>query len=366
MCKLFKIVSSLIILLAGISNAREVTLYGTIIDTVLETGSGIDPVLKIAPAKACSVNVEAGCQEEFPLDKYFAKTDDDGKFSVKVNLPATCKYGSFFIVAACSTSNKTKLYKSYTVPKDSLFEQIKVDFVKQSEYITKTIRDSSYMHSISFNKPPTIKSGDTLKLSVITMALIDNPDTLRYPECGGIIELAISNGMIMAEQNVTCSDPSFTYLQQKNSYFEQLAKIVIPKNLQLNHPDFKADRTVKLIFRVGTVQPVESYSFTVIDSDIKVNDLTSTRKPLKCVTNEGSANISIKAHDIFLNIYKAGNYSVDLFSPNGRLIQSIMQNQHLESGKHSFAINKSVENSSQMTIARLRGDGVNASTFLLK
>ena len=66
--------------------AKMVTISGTVTDTVLETGSGKEPVLKIIPIEACSISISAGCTET-ELDKYFVKTDKSGYYSMMVNLP---------------------------------------------------------------------------------------------------------------------------------------------------------------------------------------------------------------------------------------------------------------------------------------
>jgi hypothetical protein len=365
MCKLYKVISGLIILLAGISSAKDVTLCGTIIDTVLETGSAIDPVLKIMPAKARLVSIDGMCQQdESTISKYFATTSSDGKFSVTMNLPETCKSGRYYITAACTTSSNTVLYKSYSLFRDSILEKIQVNFVRQNTYVVKTIKDSSYSHSISFIQSPQIKGGDTMKLRITTMANIDNADTLKYADCSSMIQLTTSNGRVFFESLVGCNYPSFTLLTQKNSYFANELDIVIPKDLRLTHPEFTSDRTVILTFKVGSKK--ESYSFTVLDPDIKVDDITGTVKTNKNKTNDGYANMSRRANSLFLDISRSGNYSVELFSPNGRLIQNIAQNHHFESGKHSLVIDKSDVNSSQMIIARLECDGVKAFTFLLK
>lgn len=365
MCKLCKLISGLIILLAGISSARDLTVYGTIIDTVLETGSAIDPVLKIKPASACPVYINARCQEEeSTLSKYFATTGSDGKFSIKMNLPETCMYNRFYITAACTTSSNTVLYKYYSIPSDSMFEKVLINVVRQNTYVTKTIKDSSYSHSVSFIVSPQFKGGDTMKLNIRTMANVDNPDTLKYPDCKSMVQLTTSTGKILFERSVGCNNSLFTLLTQKNSYLEQQLDIVIPTDLWLTHPEFKNDRTLKLTFQNGS--KIESYSFTVLDSDIKVVDVTGVQKAHKGKTNDCSANLSKNSHELFLDISRSGIYSLELFAPNGRLLQSIAQNQHFESGKHSLVINKSNVHSSQVIIARLIEDGVKASTFLLK
>lgn len=365
MCKLYKVVSGLIMLLAGISSARDVTIYGTIIDTVLETGSAIDPVLKILPATARSVSIDGMCQEkESTLSKYFAKTGSDGKFSVTMNLPETCESGRFYITAACTTSSNTVLYNSFSVPGDSLSEKISLNFVRQNTYVVKTIKDSSYSHSISFIQSPQCKGGDTIKLKFRTMTNIDNADTLKSPDCGSMVQLTTSTGKVLFEKYVGCNYSSYTLLTQKNSYFEQEFTIVIPKDLRLTHPEFTYDRTVNLTFRVGSTK--ESYSFTVLDSDIKVEDGTAVQKIHKGKTIDGSMNLSKNTQYLLLDINRSGNYSVELFAPDGRLIQCVVQNQHFESGKHPLFIDRTNVNLSQVILARLKVDGAMESAFLLK
>jgi hypothetical protein len=354
----------LIVLLASVLFAKEVTVYGTVIDTVFETGGGKEPVLKIAPAQACSVFISAGCTEQ-PASKYFARTGSDGNFSVKINLPDTCQYGQYNFNVACTTSNKSSLYQNIFISDDSPVESIKANLTRQIDYIRDSIQNSGYSYYLSFSKPSQTKGGDTLRIRLVTKALVDNPDTLKSG-CGGLLSLATSTNMVVAEQSIKCNYPSFTFLSQKNSYFEQLIEMVIPKDLQQRKPDFKTDRTLTLSLRMGSSEKIIRYSFTVLDTDIIINNTTSVQKSQRIKTSNSFANLSMNWNNLYLDIGRAGNYSVELFSPNGRLIQRIAQNQYFENGKHTFTVNTSSVNSSQILLARLKGDGVKASTILLK
>lgn len=365
MCKLYKVIICLNLFWAGISFAGDVTIYGTIIDSVLATGSAIDPVLKIMPDKARSVYIDGMCQEEeSTISKYFATTGSDGKFSVTMNLPDACTYGRFYITAVCTTSSNTVLYNRYNIPGDSIPGKMQVNFVRQNTYVVKTIKGSSYSHYISFIRPPQFRGGDTLKLKIRTMADVDNADTLQYADCSSMIQLTTTSGKVFFERLVGCNYSTFTLLTQKNSYFEQELNIVIPKDLRLTHPEFANDRTVNATFRIGSQK--ESYSFTVLDTDIKVDDLTGILKGSAGKTIDGYAHLSKEAHNLFLHVSRSGNYSLELFAPDGRLIQSIAHDQHFDSGKHSFTINKTNVNSNHMIIARLKAEGIMTTAFIVK
>jgi hypothetical protein len=332
-------------------SAKEVTVYGAITDTVLETGSGIDPVLKIGPAVGLPVAITAGCIEENPVDNYFAVTDIGGTFSVTINLPETCKYQSYYITVACTTAGKARLYRSYSPPKDSLFEKSNVTFVKQKQYVAKNFPDSSYVHQLGIYGPQQVKSGDTLEIVARTMAAVDNADTVPYPRCGSTVQITTSSGTVIQELPVTCNYPRFTYLSQKNSYFETPFAVVIPKNLQQSHPDFREDRTIKVRYTLGNGQQTEPYRFTVIDSDIKVVNLTNTQHGRTNKTINRFANMSIVADGVLLDIYRAGTYSLELFGADGRLIKGLVQNRHFEPGNHTLGISGS--KASTMMIVRL-------------
>ncbi|MBN1601983.1 MAG: hypothetical protein JW915_10260 [Chitinispirillaceae bacterium] len=362
MCKKCMLVISCIILVAFISFAKEVVISGTFIDTVLETGTGLDPILKIVPLRERSIAILSRCTEE-PYSKYFAKTNNAGVFSVTINLPETCIYGSHAIIVACTTCNFQSIY---TPPQDSQYEQIRVNFVQQKEYVRKIVPVVSYEHSVAFTKTRQIRGGDTLTIIARTRAIADNPDTVKYPECGSVIQLTTSTGTVVKEELIGCNYPSFTYISRKNSYFDENLTIVIPENLHLIYPDFKSDRTLKILRKMNSGEQTEPYSFTVVDSDIKVVDVTSTgtESYQKYKVKDDIANISIKADKVFFDISKSGNYSAGLFSADGRLIQSLAKNQHFGPGKHTFIMNKC--NSSQMVILRLKSDEVTMSTILLR
>lgn len=307
-----------------------------------------------------SIAILSRCTEE-PYSKYFAKTNNAGVFSVTINLPETCIYGSHAIIVACTTCNFQSIY---TPPQDSQYEQIRVNFIQQKEYVRKIVPVVSYEHSVAFTKTRQIRGGDTLTIIAKTRAIADNPDTVKYPECGSVIQLTTSTGALVKEEPIGCNYPSFTYISQKNSYFDKNLTIVIPENLHLIYPDFKSDRTLKILRKMNSGEQTDPYSFTVVDSDIKVVAVTGTGNFHKYKAPDNTSSMSIKADQVFLEISRAGNYSAGLFSPDGRLIQSLAKNQHFGPGKHTFIMNKC--NSSQMVILRLKSNEVTMSTILLR
>jgi hypothetical protein len=346
--------------------ARVVTISGTVTDTILETGNGKDPVLKIVPVEACSVSIVAGCNEQQPWDKYFATTDKNGRYSLTINLPETCTFKRYYFTINGKTSTTTTIpIGTILTPVDSISDTLIRD-LKAQHPLLDTISSDSYSYRFEVLSKPIIRGGDILPFQYKMTRLVGTPDTLHFNKCQYRMLLLTTSKDTVYDTSFNCHDSAFTIIIPKNGTIGDLNYIPLPKDLQKTNSTFALDRKLTLIFKFFNYDVSYTTSFNVIDTDISLENPTAIYNQKKIHFNNSIPLLSTIANKLHLSIIKPGIYSIDLFTLDGRMQQSIAKNQYFSTGENVYDICNIATNSSKMLIAKIQGNGISSTAIVNK
>jgi hypothetical protein len=341
-----------------------VTISGTVTDTILETGSGKEPVLKILPVEACSIAISAGCTETV-LDKYFVKTDKSGFYSLAVNLPDECTYNLYLFDFAGKAGTKTTAPSGLGIAVDSMTSSLKKDLYIPHQIPRDSVKTAQYAHYFDLRTNSTVHGGDTITVTHRIYGLSDNPDTLRYKECSHRILLLTTSGDTVYNDQAECRDGgSWVYLK-KGWYTAFTFKVPVPVDLHKTSASFAQDRKLSLVLKLNdhdisyTTPP-----FLVIDTDIKMDNMTAIHSINPKVQIDSKSVLSAQSNQLHLFLKQSGIYSIELFSLDGRSIGHIVKDQYISAGEHTFTMYNMDGNSLKLQIAKLKGNGISASTLV--
>lgn len=360
---MYKVLFCFVLFFTNTSLAKMVTITGTVTDTILETGSGKEPVLKIVPIEACSISISAGCTETV-LDKYFVKTDKSGCYSLTVNLPEVCVYKFYLFRFDGKTSTQTTVSSAIGIPADSITPVLKRDLNIPHQIPGDSVKTAQYLHRFSMQTNPFIHGGDTVTVKQVIYGLSDNPDTLRFKKCIQKILLLTTSKDTIYNADFNCQDNGSWIQLKKGTYTYFDFKVPVPKDLQKTNTSFAQDRKLTLELKLYDYDIGYTTAFQVIDTDIKVDKLTVANYLKKSVVSNPKALLSVEANKLHLLVNQSGIYSIDLFSLDGRSTGHIAKDQYLNAGEHIYTMSKEAENSSRLQIVKLKGNGISASTLM--
>lgn len=363
---LLKLGCCLALLQLSVAFAKEITISGTVVDTVLETAIGSNPLVKIVPVAACSVTVAAGCTEEEPT-RFFAKTDNNGTYTLIANIPDTCTYNlyRFSIDGTNNSAGNFSYFTTYTP--DSLPTSFTAHLRSGKSFATDSIASPGYVHGLSYLHRKLIHQQDSIDLTYYMMGTADDPDSLEVTSlCNFSISYVTSSGSLAYETVMGCANavPYYIYLQ-KRYYREQKIKLGIPSDLAKRFADFANDRQLTMVFRINSTGTVFKYTFNVIDSTVTTVDETIVRRAPYAPSGSTKASVSLLAKRLSITIAEPGTYTIDLYLPNGKLLHTIAKKQYFARGKHEIALNRTGTLTSTMVLARMTCSGVTWSTVLL-
>jgi hypothetical protein len=346
------------------SFARMVTISGTVTDTVLQTGNGESPVLKVVPVEACSVSVVAGCSEQQPWDEYFATTDKNGHYSLTINLPQTCTYNRYYFNITGKTSTVSTIpIGTISIPVDSISDTLVRDLKAQHPLIDTIISDS-YSYRFEVLSKPVIRGGDFLPFQYKMTRLVNNPDTLHFEKCQYRIFLLTTSEDTVYDTSFNCHDSAFTIIIPENGTIGDLNYIPLPKDLQKTNSAFAFDRKLTLVFKFYDYDISYTTSFNVVDTDISLENPTAVHNPKNTDMSNSAALLSVKSNKLHLFVVKPGIYSIDLFTLDGRMQRSIAKGQYFSTGEHVYDICNTTTGLSKLLIAKLKGQGITSTAIV--
>lgn len=361
---IYKTVIVFVLLFAGWSLAKNVTISGMVTDTVLEIGSGKEPVLKVVPVEACSISISAGCTETV-LDKYFVKTDNSGYYSLTVNLPDECTYDSYLFSFDGKTNTKTTASSIFLIKVDSMSSSLKKDLHISHEIPTDSVKKTHYAHYFSIGANNSIHDGDTMDVYHKIRCLSDNADTLHFNKCMHRILLLTSSNDTVYNSDFNCKDSGLWLHMQKEWTMPYSFKVPVPVDLQKTNASFAKDRKLTLELKLYDHDiTYTTPAFLVIDKDIKIENETAIRAFKQSMDNRSKTVFSVRSNRLHVVISQPGIYSMTLFTLDGRSVGHLVRDQYFSAGEHSFAINKLSECSSKLLIAKFKGNGFSASALI--
>ncbi|HEX2957866.1 MAG TPA: hypothetical protein VHO70_13605 [Chitinispirillaceae bacterium] len=361
---IYKALCCLILIFTSGSLAKMVTISGTVTDTVLETGSGKEPVLKVIPVEACSISISAGCTETV-LDKYFVKTDKSGYYSLTVNLPDECTYPTYLFRIDGKAGSKTITSSVFGIPVDSMKSSLKKDLYVPHQIPWDSVKTTEYAHQFNLITNNVIRGGDTMVVYHKILGLSDNADTLHFNKCKHRILLLTSSNDTVYNSDFNCKDSGSWLHLQKGWSTSYSFKVPVPVDLQKTNASFVQDRKLTLELKLNDHDiTYTTPAFLVIDTDIKIDNGTAVRTLKQSMDNRSKTGFLARSNQLHLVISQPGIYSIALFSLDGRSVGHIVKDQYFSAGEHLFKINNISENSSKLLIAKFKGNGFSASTLI--
>lgn len=358
---IYKTVIVFVLLFAGWSLAKNVTISGMVTDTVFEIGSGT--VWKVVPIEACSISISAGCTETV-LDKYFVKTDNSGYYSLMVNLPDECTYDSYLFSFDGKTNTKTTASSIFLIKVDSMSSSLKKDLHISYEIPTDSVKTAHYAHYFGFRANNSIHGGDTITVSHKLTGISDNADTLCFKKCQHRILLLTTSKDTVYNKELTCYDKGNCIKLQKGENITYAFKVPLPVDLHKTNASFAQDRKLTLELQLNYDITYTTPAFLVIDKDVKIDNVTAIRAFKQSMDNRSKTVLSARSNRLHVVISQPGIYSMTLFTLDGRSVGHLVRDQYFSAGEHSFAINKLSECSSKLLIAKFKGNGFSASALI--
>jgi hypothetical protein len=341
-----------------------VTISGTVTDTILETGNGKEPLLKVVPIEACSISISAGCTETV-LDKYFVKTDKAGYYSLTVNLPDVCVYKLYLFRFNGKTSTQTTVSSAFGIPADSITPVLKKDLNIPHQIPGDSLKTTQYAHYFGFRANNIIHGGDTVIVSHRIYGLSDNPDTLHFKKCTHRILLLTSSKDTVYKADFNCKDSASWVNLKKGWYTDFTFNVPVPKDLQKTNASFAMDRKLSLELKLNDHDiTYTTPAFVVIDTDINVDNVTTAHSPKQIIVCSPKGVLAVKANQLYLHVSQSGIYSIALFSLDGRSEGYIVKGQYFSAGEHAFTMKKDVKSSSKLQVITLKGNGISANTLI--
>ncbi len=344
--------------------AKMVTISGTVTDTVLETGSGKEPVLKIIPIEACSISISAGCTET-ELDKYFVKTDKSGYYSMMVNLPDECTYEMYLFRIDGKAGSITTTSSHFAFPVDSIKSSLKEDLYISHQIPPDSVKTTEYAHRFYLMADNVIRGGDTMVVFHKIYGLSENADTLHFNKCKHRILLLTTSEDTVYNSDFNCNESGSWLHLEKGWNTSYSLKVPVPADLQKANESFARDR--KLILELQLYDHNITYTspaFDVIDTDVEIDNLVTANSLKSIAVSNSKPFLNVKANKLHLFIEKSGIYTVDIFSLDGRNIGHIVKDQYFSTGEHIVTIGKEFGNKLKLQIAKLKGNGVSVSALI--
>jgi len=343
---------------ATLSFAGEMRITGRVCDTVLETSATSQPLVRIVPHVACSLVIEASCTESIVIDRYFAKTDADGAYSVVVNLPETCPY-PLYLLRITGYSNRAAKYEWYgSIKPEDVPAILTVNPPQPIISTTDSVQIAGYRNYFSVRLlDELIYRNDTLEVSHMIKGVTDEQDTLWLAKCPYTALLLTSRGDTVYDSTFDCSSTNLQKVYLENGWYQQhKLNIVLPDNLEERFSDYAHDRQLTLVFRVS--KPDIEYvrftrTFKVIDLKSDLTTSTSPSFPGRLPKVRVASGMLLQNDCFLLTISTAGTYTVDLFTPGGKALQTLAVNRFFPEGSHKLSFHAPSALAPGMIMARI-------------
>ena len=352
--------------LCVIVRADEFTIKGTVIDTSVEISGGVEPVIRVTPVASCTVFVVFGCSAGD--ESYFAVTDEYGCYSLDVNEPAVCggpdDQVAIFIRAEFDSM---ELYYRDTLPLADIPDTLAADpnYSSMLRTVVSSVNGyTSYMKYVArefrYQEEPI-----TVEYSVKRMA--NDTDTLRLEEAN------ISHLYLLTTSGDTAYDTPVGLIEDSALCYVEDAPVGkvatmgwtlsgtmtfrIPDGLEDRYPDFADDRQLTMAYKIPFEGFLSSYKFTVIKSDMLVVATVEAQRGGSAASPSTHEADVMLADGMHLVVRSPGMYSLELFSPDGRLLKTIVEDRYFSSGKHILGSGDTDKLSAGMVIAVVKGSG---------
>ena len=353
-----------VVLFVSIITAREITLTGTITDTVFIPGSGEKkPTLSIKPASGLKVKVTAGCANE-ENDTYFTFTDSNGVFRTIATLPDSCRDKRYDFRAETTLPDSCGFSSSIRIA-DSASGEITMRHGRiYDEWHGDSVVDNEDTHFFSTRKNVRFHTeGDSVRIIYDLIKI----DSIRNDGFNLVLTTSESDTVLdsffidRTPTHESFDTLSYWHLQQDCSF-------VPPKALEKRFPAFAQDRQLYLSLSLSGTDIEFKKTLTILPKDISSLLPTEIVYEHQSQINTIISAVTLNRQGPLLKFTTPtpGIYTIDLFLPNGRLLFRVLDNVSLTAGRYSFPLHPASRRSAQTAmIVRVTGSGVTRTFKML-